>query len=47
MARALTGLPDGDYKVLTTLNAEVEIYAERHLEAEIRRLLEKLEGGGK
>ena len=35
---ALTDLPDGDYKILTTLNAEVEIYAERHLEAQVRAL---------
>ncbi len=36
--RILAAYPDGDYKVLTTLNAEVEVYAERHLEAELRRL---------
>lgn len=30
-------LPDGNYKLLTTLNAEVEIYAERELEKEIGR----------
>lgn len=31
-------LPDGHYKVLTTLNAEVEIYAEKALHKEISRL---------
>ena len=30
-------LPDGNYKLFTTLNAEVEIYAERELEKEIGR----------
>ena len=30
-------LPDGRYKLWTTLNAEVEIYAERELERELRR----------
>ncbi|NKC15136.1 MAG: hypothetical protein GKR94_23975 [Gammaproteobacteria bacterium] len=34
----LKELPPGDYKVLTTLNAEVEIYAERALRSELRRL---------
>lgn len=34
----LEDLPDGDYKILTTLNAEVEIYAERHLQAQVRAL---------
>ncbi len=36
--RVLGAYPDGKYKVLTTLNAEVEVYAERHLETELRRL---------
>lgn len=34
----MQSLPDGNYKVLTTLNAEVEIYAERALNKEIARL---------
>lgn len=34
----LDDLPAGDYKVLTTLNAEVEVYAERHLGEEVERL---------
>jgi membrane peptidoglycan carboxypeptidase len=34
----MKSLPDGNYKVLTTLNAEVEIYAEKALEKEIARL---------
>lgn len=36
--RAMSELPAGDYKVLTSLDAEVEIYAERHLEEEVSRL---------
>jgi len=35
---ALRGLPNGDYKVVTSLNAELEVYAEFHLEAQVRRL---------
>ena len=35
---AMQGLPDGDYKVLTSLNAEVEVYAELGLYREIGRL---------
>ncbi|MEM7407642.1 MAG: transglycosylase domain-containing protein [Pseudomonadota bacterium] len=38
VARALSPLPDGDYKVLTSLNAELEIYAERHLAKQVRAL---------
>ena len=38
VAHALEDLPNGDYKVLTSLNAELEVYAEWHLEAEIKRL---------
>lgn len=34
---AMRHLPDGRYKLLTTLNAEVEIYAEHELERELRR----------
>ena len=34
---AMQLLPDGNYKVLTTLNAEAEIYAEHELEREVRR----------
>ena len=34
---AMQHLPDGNYKVLTTLNAEAEIYAEHELEKEVRR----------
>jgi len=38
VAPIMTSLPDGNYKVLTTLNAEVEIYAEKALGKEISRL---------
>lgn len=34
----LTDRPNGDYKLLTSLNAEVEVYAERHLNTEVKRL---------
>lgn len=34
----MRSLPDGKYKILTTLNAEVEIYAEKALNKEITRL---------
>ncbi|MCP3889471.1 MAG: hypothetical protein GY702_11465 [Desulfobulbaceae bacterium] len=34
----MKSLPNGNYKVLTTLNAEVEIYAEKALNNEIARL---------
>ena len=33
----LRELPDGNYKVLTTLNAEIEVYAEHELKEEISR----------
>ncbi len=36
IASVLKDLPDGDYKVVTSLNAEVEIYAERHLTQVVR-----------
>ena len=32
----LKDLPNGDYKIVTSLNAEVEIYAERHLSQVVR-----------
>lgn len=38
VAQIMQSLPDGNYKVLTTLNAEVEIYAEKALQKEISRL---------
>lgn len=38
IAGALKTLPDGNYKALTSLDAEVEIYAERRLAAEVQRL---------
>jgi penicillin-binding protein 1A len=41
IASALAQQPAGDYKILTSLNAEVQIYAERHLTAEVQRLSER------
>ena len=38
VAVALKDLPAGDYKVMTSLDAEVEIYAERHLRRQVAGL---------
>jgi len=38
VANAMRDLPNGDYKVLTSLDAEVEVYAERHLSRRIAML---------
>ncbi|MBT6274647.1 MAG: hypothetical protein HOI95_10995 [Chromatiales bacterium] len=36
--KVMAAMPDGDYKVLTTLNAEIEVYVERALGEEVARL---------